>query len=124
MDGNEALSHLMNLMSKRDPYYQCNKTGMALSNLTSDDTGSLLEEIILQRRIELWGEAGRVWDIKRLKQGFVRLESDGWNSNALLTGRPTTIPENYMWVITIPQTEFDGNPYLDIDIDQNPLDDE
>lgn len=30
------------------------KTGTALGKLTSDETGSLLEEIIIQRRIELW----------------------------------------------------------------------
>lgn len=40
------------------------KTGTALGKLTSDETGSLLEEIIIQRRIELWGEFGRIYDIR------------------------------------------------------------
>ena len=119
----EARAHLMALMSERDPNYTCNKSGNSLAPLTSGNTGSLLEEIILQRRIELWGETGRVWDIKRLKQGFVRNPADGWASGALLTGRPTNDPENYMWVLTIPQAEFDGNVNMDINTDQNPVGD-
>ena len=119
----EAKAHLMALMAKRDPQYTCNKTGKKLGALTSDYVGSLLEEIILQRRIELWGEAGRMYDIKRLKQGFQRVAADGWNSGALLMNRPTTDPENYMWVLTIPQAEFDGNVNMTLDNDQNPVGD-
>ena len=119
----EAKEHLMALMSQRDPQYTCNKSGNTLAAITSESTGSLLEEILLQRRIELWGEFGRMYDIKRLKQGFVRNASDGWNSGALLRGRPTTNPENWMWVLTIPQAEFDGNINMDVSTDQNPLDD-
>ena len=123
--GNDAAAraHLMELMGKRDASYTCNKSGTALGTLTSDATGSLLEEIIIQRRIELWGEAGRVYDIRRLKQGFVRNEADGWDSDALLEGRPTNNPENYMWVLTIPQAEFDGNENMDASKDQNPTND-
>ena len=110
-------------MSQRDATYTCNKSGKSLAALTNESTGSLLEEILLQRRIELWGEFGRMYDIKRLKQGFLRKAEDGWNSGALLTGRPTTNPENWMWVLTIPQAEFDGNTSMNLSTDQNPLDD-
>ena len=119
----EAKAHLMALMSQRDASYTCNRSGNSLAKMTNESTGSLLEEILLQRRIELWGEAGRMYDIKRLKQGFVRNAADGWNSGALLRGRPTNNPENWMWVLTIPQAEFDGNENLDVSKDQNPLDD-
>ena len=119
-----AKMFLNNLMSHRDPNYTCTKTGTSLGTLTTDETGSLLEEILLQRRIELWGEAGRVYDIKRLKQGFTRSSSDGWPSNARLSDRPTSNPENYMWVMTIPLAEFDNNPNMDATTDQNPLADE
>ncbi len=122
-DEGAAKEDLMALMSKRDPNYTCNKTGTALGALTTDETGSLLEEIILQRRIELWGEAGRVWDIRRLKQGFRRTTDMGWPQSALLSNRPTTNPENYMWVLTIPQAEFDGNENMNADTDQNPAGD-
>ncbi len=119
----EAKAHLMDLMSQRDKTYTCNRSGNSLAKMTNESTGSLLEEIILQRRIELWGEFGRMYDIKRLKQGFVRNAADGWNSGALLKGRPTNNPENWMWVLTIPQAEFDGNENMDVAKDQNPLDD-
>ncbi|MBQ4137958.1 MAG: RagB/SusD family nutrient uptake outer membrane protein [Muribaculaceae bacterium] len=120
----EATLHLLSLMSMRDPNYTCGKTGTSLGATTNVFTGSLREEIILQRRIELWGEAGRIFDIKRLHQGFVRTEEEGWPLNLCLSDRPTDNPENYMWVLTIPKVEFDANPNLNIETDQNPLEDE
>ena len=122
-DETSALADLKALMAKRDPKYTCTKTGTALGALTSEETGSLLEEIINQRRIELWGEFGRVYDIRRLKQGFVRTTAQGWPTTALLANRPTNDPENYMWVLTIPQKEFDGNINMDDVKDQNPTGD-
>lgn len=126
--GNDAAAQedLMALMSKRNPDYVCDKTGTALgkTSAVADETGSLLEEIIIQRRIELWGEAGRMYDLKRLKQGFRRTAAQGWCETALLANRPTDNPNNYMWVMTIPQTEFDGNANMDASKDQNPLGDE
>lgn len=119
-----AIKNLMAVMSKRDKAYTCTKTGTALGKLTSDETGSLLEEIITQRRIELWGEFGRIYDIRRLKQGFKRTTDMGWTTTTLLTNRPTTNPESYMWVLTIPQSEFDGNVNMDPTTDQNPVGDE
>lgn len=126
--GNEAAAKedLMALMAKRNPDYVCDDlTGTALGRTSAveDETGSLLEEIINQRRIELWGEAGRMYDLKRLKQGFRRTTQQGWCESALLANRPTDNPENYMWVMTIPQTEFDGNVNMDANKDQNPLGD-
>lgn len=120
----EAKAHLMTLMAQRDPSYTCNKTGTALGALTNTFTGSLLEEILIQRRIELWGEAGRIYDIRRLRQGFKRDAADGWNSSAILANRPLQNPENYMWVLTIPQAEFDGNENMDPEKDQNNTKDE
>ena len=115
-----AKTHLMALMSQRDTGYSTNKTGVDLTVLTSGETGSLLEEILIQRRIELWGEFGRIYDIRRLKQGFRRTAEMGWPTAALLGNRPTDNPENFMWVLTIPQTEFDGNENMDAEKDQNP----
>ena len=124
-DEASAKSYLNKLMSFRDPAYDCSKkTGTQLGKLTNDWTGSLLEEILIQRRLELWGEFGRVYDIRRLKQGFRRTTAMGWPAEALLEGRPSENPENYMWVFTIPQSEFDGNINMSADKDQNPLGDE
>ena len=104
-------------MSYRDKSYNCTKTGLELGKLTTDETGSLLEEIILQRRIELWGEYGRIYDIKRLRQGFVRTAEMGHPITALLTSLKTNDPESFDWVLTIPQAEMDANPLMV----QNPL---
>jgi hypothetical protein len=119
----DAKNVLMALMVKRDPTYSTSKTGVALGALTTDETNSLLEEILIQRRIELWGEYGRIYDIKRLKQGFVRTLAMGWPSSALIAGTDTRDPETYAWVLTIPQSEFDGNKSLKFEVDQNPLTD-
>lgn len=128
MLGNDtkAQQYLNTMVKTRDSQYNTTKTGKTLGTLTSDKTGSLREEIINQRRIELWGEYGRVYDIRRLKQGFKRTTAQGWpnNPNILLTNRPSTNPENYMWVLTIPQAEFDGNVNMDATKDQNPTGDQ
>ena len=118
-----AIEDLTAVMSSRIQDYTCTKTGTALGTLTSEATGSLLDEIILQRRVELWGEFGRIYDIRRLKQGFRRTAEDGWPDAALLGNRPTDDPECYMWVLTIPQSEFDGNINMDPTKDQNPTGD-
>lgn len=120
-----AKADLMALMSKRDPSYSCEHlTGTAMGKLTNEWTGSLLEEITIQRRIELWGEIGRIYDIRRYKQGFRRTEAQGWPAAATLAGRPSDNPESWMWVLTIPQAEFDGNANMDGSKDQNPTGDE
>lgn len=114
----EAKALLNEFMSYRRPGYDCsNLTGTALGTLTTDKTGSLLEEILLQRRIELWGEYGRVYDIKRLRQGFVRTKDMGHPVAGLLNNRDCANPESFDWVMTIPQKEIDANP----SIVQNPI---
>ena len=98
-------------------------TGTELGKLTTDRKNSLLEAIIDQRRIELWGEFGRIYDIRRLHQGFKRTAAMGWPQSATSIGK-TDDPESYAWVLTLPQSEFDGNPSLDQSKDQNPIGDE
>ena len=98
--------------------YSCSdKTGNELGALTTDETGSLLEEIILQRRIELWGEFGRIFDIKRLRQGFVRTVEMGHPAQALCATLKLSDPESFDWVLTIPQAELDANDLMV----QNPM---
>ncbi len=122
MKGNDAVAqqYLNTMVQTRDASYNCTKTGTEMGKLTSDRTGSLREAIIDQRRIELWGEYGRLYDIRRLRQGFVRTSAQGWPNGLLLTNKPTDDPECYMWVLTIPQAEFDGNQNMDEVADQNP----
>ena len=119
---NTARNSLNTLMSKRVTGYSTTKTGTALGTLTTDETGSLLEEILIQRRLELWGEDGRIYTIRRLHQGFGRSTEDGWNAQ-LTAGHAWSDPECYAWVMTIPQSEFNGNPNMDPQVDQNPMGD-
>ncbi len=115
----EAKAVLGELMANRDENYTCSKSGTALGSTTCSFTGSLLEEILIQRRIELWGEYGRLRDIRRLGQGIVRKTSQGFPSDGLLEDTDVNDPDTWAWVITIPQTEFDGNVNMDILKDQN-----
>ena len=120
-----AKEDLLAVMSKRDASYSNSKTGTALGKTSEvvNETGSLLEEILIQRRIELWGEYGRMFDLKRLKQGFVRTTAMGWPSEALASNVSTQDPESYYNVLTIPQSEFDTNESLNAETDQNPIGD-
>ena len=131
--GNDALAkqYLMELMSVRDANYDTNKTGNSIHTITTDETGgtSLLEEILIQRRIELWGEDGRIYTIRRLHQGFERTTAYGWPSGLLIPTHAAAVkdPASYAWVLTIPQAEFDGNENMKADEypkgDQNPIGD-
>lgn len=131
MKGDEASAkkYLMDLMVVRDPSYETAKTGTALGALTTDITNSLREEILIQRRIELWGEDGRFYTVRRLKQGFVRPAEYGWPAGLRSTAHIAAWkdPASYVWVMTIPQAEFDGNVNMDpnpIPVgDQNPIGD-
>ena len=121
-----ARNYLNQLMAKRVSGYTCSKTGTSLGTLTTDETGSLLEEILLQRRIELWGEDARILTIRRLRQGFERAEENGWPAQIQLASRSLSDPESYPWVLTIPYTEFvelyDAG-VMNFNQEQNPLDD-
>ena len=125
MKGNETVAqqYLNTLVQTRDAAYNCTKTGTELGRLTSDRTGSLREAIIDQRRIELWGEYGRLYDIRRLRQGFKRTSAQGWPSGLLLNNKACDDPESYVWVLTIPKAEFDGNANMSERDDQNPTGD-
>lgn len=124
----EARSALSELESRRDPKYASRISSLTGNEQTFASTGTvktLLDEILLQRRIELWGEAGRVYDIQRLKKGWTRY----WTVN----GEPTnhtevlskyseylSFPADYIeCIMMIPQSEIDINPSISAE-DQNP----
>lgn len=130
--GNDAQArvYLNRLMANRDSAYTgSSKSGKELGTLSAGSdgagtTGSLLEEILIQRRIELWGEYGRLFDIKRLGQGFKRTKVDeadnpDFDPASLIPSRNTQTPGTFAWILLLPQKELDGNP----NIVQNPLGD-
>jgi hypothetical protein len=77
---------------------------------------TLLNEILLERRIELWGEGFRGFDLKRLKLGLNRNNS---NHNPVVARTMTLPAESEKFIYQIPQSEIDANPNIG-EQDQNP----
>jgi len=104
--GNEALAKkaLYDITITRDPSY-----------VMSTNSGSaLINEIILQKRIELWGEGYAWFDMKRLG---VALTRDYVGSNHPAFGKFNIPAGDNKFIFQIPQAEIDANPL----IVQNPL---
>lgn len=116
----EARQILTDLLQDRDPDFTATLAaipdGNTLNLGSAGPVNNLLDFIILQRRIELWGEGHRIFDIMRLKTGFDR---DYAGSNITIKLQKLD-PESWDWIMMLPQKEFDGNINLDPVIDQNP----
>jgi starch-binding outer membrane protein, SusD/RagB family len=81
---------------------------------------ALVNEILLQRRIELWGEGFSLMDIKRLNQGLNR--PTGAGNHGAPNFDPsvyTTGPADPRFLMRIPQRELDNNAKM-TPADQNP----
>ncbi len=101
-----AADVLFELVSNRDPGY-----------VRSTNTGTdLIEEVYLQRRIELWGEGVSWFDLKRLKKP---LDRTGAGSNHRSFGLVDIPVGGDFFKFQIPQGELNSNPNIDV-IDQNP----
>ncbi|WP_340112313.1 RagB/SusD family nutrient uptake outer membrane protein [Maribellus mangrovi] len=84
---------------------------------TVSETGqALLDEILLERRIELWGEGFRGLDIKRLKIPVDRTNS---NHDPVVAVTMQLPAESNKLVYQIPQDEIDANDLIS-ENDQNP----
>jgi hypothetical protein len=100
----EAQTALFTLASNRNPsYVKSVKTGTAL-----------IDEIMIQRRAELWGEGFRFTDLKRLNLPLNRNGANHVNSVALVLDIPAG-DKQFQWVI--PQAETNSNNL----IVQNPI---
>jgi len=94
----EAKKYLQALIAERDPQYSdLGNTGDALA-----------EEIMTHRRIELWGEGFRWFDLKRLNLPLKR-EGSNFKTNiyCAFLEKPVT---DLGWVYEIPKRETDFNP--------------
>ncbi len=101
----DAQTALFNLVSKRDPSY-------VKSVLTGDP---LIQEILMQRRCELWGEGFRFFDLKRLN---LPLDRNNLGHTSSLWGLAGSFPAgDKNFVFLIPKQEIDANPLMV----QNPL---
>lgn len=81
---------------------------------------ALINEILFQRRIELWGEGFSLLDIKRLKTGLNRPSGPGNHGAPNLDPNIYTLPDqDPKFLMKIPQREIDANESMTI-ADQNP----
>lgn len=85
---------------------------------TNAPISTLMEEILLQRRIELWGEAGRIFDLQRLGLGYNR-KYDGSNHTETVQTKNTGVASP-LFILPLPQSEIDGNENINAD-DNNPI---
>lgn len=124
----DAKAVLAKLMENRDPDYKKTLQPLTGSVQTFSSVGkvsTLLDYILLQRRIELWGETGRIYDILRQAKGWTRY----WEINGEITNHSNYLskyseylnfPADYIECIyMIPQVEIDNNPNINAE-DQNP----
>ncbi|WP_300597545.1 RagB/SusD family nutrient uptake outer membrane protein [Niabella sp.] len=93
----EARDALYEITKQRDPEY--------LKSTKSGD--ALIDEIILQKRIELWGEGFAWFDLKRLGKGVVRNYA---GSNHPSWGNLNIPAGDNKFLFMIPQAEVDANP--------------
>jgi hypothetical protein len=95
----EAQAVLTEFALTRDPEYKASNTGDAL-----------IEEIMTQRRIELWGEGFRWYDLKRLNLPLQRLGSNWQKSFCFVLEIPAG---DNSWQYAIPQEEVDANTTIE-----------
>ena len=110
----EAEQRLGNDAAALDLLYILQKNRDA-NAVKSTNTGSaLLEEILLERRKELYAEIGVEWfDAKRLRRGITRTGNHRIGSAANLTA------DDKKFFLKIPQAEIDANDLIDDSVNTN-----
>lgn len=115
----KARKYLADLGEKRDEAYAERLAEMTdaktYSFNTLDAPETLMEEVLFQRRVELWGEYPRLFDLKRLRLGYNRAYSG--SNHAVKAAMDAADPG---FTLLIPQAEFNGNESMDLLTDQNP----
>ena len=121
-DYTKARNYLSALGSKRDSEYAKRLAKMtddkALNPNTTSSISTLMDEIFFQRRVELWSENPRLFDLQRRGLAYNRAWA-GSNHTRPCTDY-TSVPGSANFILWIPQAEFDGNENMDVNRDQNP----
>ena len=87
------------------------------SYVDGGETGqAYIDKILLSRRLELWGEGFRFYDLKRLNVPLKRSETAGFNA-ATINYVYDMPRESNRWNWLIPRQEIQSNPL----VEQNPL---
>ncbi len=96
---------LFTLAKQRDPNY----------TLSTNSGQALIDEIMIQRRVELWGEGFRFYDLKRLN---LPLDRTGGNHNNTLAQKMNEPAGTLNWQFLIPRVEIEYTLGV---VQQNPL---
>ena len=105
----EASVRMKNEVAARALLKQLRDLRMAEPVIVNASGDQLLEEILLERRIELWGEGFTLPDLKRLNRGFDRTNSNHKPAVARLMQLEAG---SSLFNFQIPQQEIDSNPYI------------
>ncbi|MGZ5264293.1 MAG: RagB/SusD family nutrient uptake outer membrane protein [Kaistella sp.] len=110
----EALYH-SNPAAAHDLLYVLQKNRDPQAVKSANSGAALLEEILTERKKELYGEIGVEWfDAKRLRRGLPR---DSYH-RVNLASKPM-LPDDKRFFLKIPQAEIDANPNIDPAINAN-----
>jgi hypothetical protein len=109
----EAYSHMANDAQAAAALYPLAKSRDARYALSANKGQALLTEILFQRRIELWGEGFRFYDLKRLNLPLYR------GRHTFMKSYQTNVPAgDVKWQFLIPQSELDATGGV---VKQNPI---
>ncbi|RYZ24764.1 MAG: RagB/SusD family nutrient uptake outer membrane protein, partial [Chitinophagaceae bacterium] len=100
-----ARQALFTLAKQRDPNYV----------LSTNSGQTLINEIMIQRRVELWGEGFRFYDLKRTNSP---LDRTGGNHNNTLAQKMNEPAGSLNWQFLIPRAEIEYTLGVVV---QNPL---
>lgn len=121
-DYTAARDYVAKVTSQRDTEWEANlaavEDGFDYNTETSSTINNLMDYILYQRRVELWGELPRMHDIQRLGLGVNREYTYVGNNHV---DQSTYEPGYKRFIYAIPLSEFNGNTALDLEKDQNPL---
>lgn len=121
-----AIQELNDLMAIRQPGYDAttsisnrnianpvNKMAKGLLGMAETETWTLLEEVKLQRKIELWGEGFSYDDIRRYQKGLNRPRNYNEDHTRNVTNGVLSLGANdKKFLFRIPQNELDNNPNM------------
>ncbi|CAM3678565.1 RagB/SusD family nutrient uptake outer membrane protein [Flavobacterium chungbukense] len=105
----EALAKSGNEAAAKQVLYDITITRNPAYTLSTNSGSALINEIILQKRIELWGEGYAWFDMKRLG---VALTRDYTGTNHPAFGRLNIPAGDNKFTFQVPQAEVDANPLI------------
>ena len=111
----EALARMGNYSSAAEVLHELVITRDSQYQLSANTGQALIDEILIHRRIELWGEGFRFLDLKRTNSALDRTNSNHNSALAVVLNVESGVSD---WQFMIPQDEINANPYFTQD-DQN-----